>query len=191
LAVEGDYGTLVLTDDSGEVLGGRRKVPMRKEKAPAAASRKESGSRSGKGARVPVDLPAAAEPVFLALRAWRAETAKEQGVPAYVVFHDATLREIATRVPATVEELAGIGGVGEAKLAKYAEGVLATLAECGAAVPAPAAAHPAGAVASAASVPASSAPAASRPARSAAPELDEPPFDLDEMDPPPWDEDWQ
>lgn len=192
LAVEGDYGTLVLTDDSGEVLGGRRTVLMRKEKAPAAASsRKESGSRSGKGARVPVGLPAAAEPVFLALRAWRAETAKEQGVPAYVVFHDATLREIATRVPATVEELAGIGGVGEAKLSKYAEGVLATLAECGPAVPAPAAAHPAEAVEPATSAPDSPAPAASRPARSAAPELDEPPFDLDEMDPPPWDEDWQ
>lgn len=159
---------------------------MRKEKAPAGPSRKESGSRSGKGARVPVDLPAAAEPVFLALRAWRAETAKEQGVPAYVVFHDATLREIATRLPGTVEELGTIGGVGEAKLAKYAEGVLATLADCGAGVPGSAAA-PEGQPAA----PAASAPAPSAPARSAAPEDDEPPFDLDEMDPPPWDDDWQ
>ncbi|MBB4984730.1 DNA helicase RecQ [Streptomyces nymphaeiformis] len=130
LAVEGDYGTLVLTEDSGEVLGGRRQVPMRKEKAPAA-SRKESGGRSGKGARVPVDLPAAAVPVFEALRAWRAATAREQGVPAYVVFHDATLREIATRLPATVQELGTIGGVGEAKLTKYAEGVLEALAQSG------------------------------------------------------------
>ncbi|MFD3761106.1 DNA helicase RecQ, partial [Streptomyces sp. NPDC058622] len=130
LAVEGDYGTLVLTEDSAEVLGGRRSVQMRKEKAPAAPSRKESGSRSGKAARVPVDLPAAAEPVFLALRSWRAATAREQGVPAYVVFHDATLREIATRLPATVEELGTIGGVGEAKLTKYAQGVLDTLAQC-------------------------------------------------------------
>ncbi|KIF03720.1 ATP-dependent DNA helicase RecQ, partial [Streptomyces sp. RSD-27] len=105
LAVEGDYGTLVLTDASGDVLGGRRTVQMRKEKKAPAASRKESGARSGKAARVPVDLPAAAVPVFEALRAWRAATAREQGVPAYVVFHDATLREIATVLPGTVEEL--------------------------------------------------------------------------------------
>ncbi|MDX3538281.1 DNA helicase RecQ [Streptomyces sp. MB09-01] len=180
LAVEGDYGTLVLTDDSGEVLGGRRSVPMRKEKAPAGPAKKESGSRSGKGARVPVDLPAGAEPFFLALRAWRAATAREQGVPAYVVFHDATLREIATRLPATEAELGTIGGVGEAKLAKYAQGVLDTLAECNAAGPAAAAAGPG---------PAAAAPqaASARPVP-VGPADEEPPFDLDEE--PPWD-DWE
>ncbi|WP_030719152.1 DNA helicase RecQ [Streptomyces sp. NRRL F-2580] len=188
LAVEGDYGTLVLTDDSGEVLGGRRSVPMRKEKAPAGPAKKESGSRSGKGARVPVDLPAGAEPFFLALRAWRAATAREQGVPAYVVFHDATLREIATRLPATEAELGTIGGVGEAKLAKYAQGVLDTLAECDAAAPATAPAPvPAAATAGLGLA------AAARPAGSARPVPaglvdEEPPFDLDEE--PPW-EDWQ
>ncbi|MFE9046127.1 DNA helicase RecQ [Streptomyces sp. NPDC007818] len=128
LAVEGDYGTLVLTEASGEVLGGRRQVPMRKEAAKAAAPRKESGGRSGKS-RVPVDLPAAALPVFEALRAWRAATAREQGVPAYVVFHDATLREVATTLPTSVAELGTVGGVGEAKLAKYGEGLLEALAE--------------------------------------------------------------
>lgn len=197
LSVEGEYGTLVLSEGSGEVLGGRRSVLMRKEKAVAAAARKESGSRSGKGARVPVDLPAAAEPVFLALRTWRAATAKEQGVPAYVVFHDATLREIATRLPASAEELGTIGGIGEAKLTKYAEGVLATLAECaapgtaGAGSIAPAA--PAAPAVPAPAAPPSAAP--SRPGRAAAEarpmasDADEPPFDLDEMDPP-WD-DWE
>ncbi|MEU8463936.1 DNA helicase RecQ [Streptomyces sp. NPDC029003] len=191
LAVEGDYGTLVLTDDSGEVLGGRRSVMLRKEKAPAAPARKESGSRSGKAARVPVDLPAEAEPVFLALRAWRAATAREQGVPAYVVFHDATLREIATRLPASVEELATIGGVGEAKLTKYGQGVLDALAECagagagaGAGAPAEAAVAPA-AVASAVTAPAPGAPG---PGRAAA-DADESPFDFDETEPP-WD-DWE
>ncbi|MFG2620801.1 DNA helicase RecQ [Streptomyces sp. NPDC048507] len=188
LAVEGDYGTLVLTDDSGEVLGGRRSVMLRKEKAPAAPARKESGSRSGKAARVPVDLPAEAEPVFLALRAWRAATAREQGVPAYVVFHDATLREIATRLPASVEELATIGGVGEAKLTKYGQGVLDALAEsAGAGGAGAAAAAPAGVPAAAA--PAAAAPAAGPgPARAAA-DSDEPPFDFDETEPP-WD-DWE
>ncbi|MFB7182315.1 DNA helicase RecQ [Streptomyces sp. NPDC056257] len=186
LAVEGDYGTLVLTDDSGEVLGGRRSVPMRKEKAPDGPAKKESGSRSGKGARVPVDLPAGAEPFFLALRAWRAATAREQGVPAYVVFHDATLREIATRLPATEAELGTIGGVGEAKLAKYAQGVLDTLAECNATAPAPAAAT----AGPAAAVPG---PAAEPSAGSARPVPaglvdEEPPYDPDEE--PPWEE-WQ
>ncbi|MFE7948120.1 DNA helicase RecQ [Streptomyces sp. NPDC057426] len=187
LAVEGDYGTLVLTDASGEVLGGRRPVPMRKEKAPAAAARTGSGSRSGKGARVPVDLPAEAAPVFEALRAWRAATAKEQGVPAYVVFHDATLREIATRFPATAAELGTVGGVGEAKLTKYAQGVLDTLAECRAP----------GEAAEAAPSPAPQEPSGSAPSGSARrgpdPEPDlfdeEPPADPDdETDPPPWDE---
>lgn len=194
LAVEGDYGTLVLTEDSGEVLGGRRTVTLRKEKAPAA-SRKESGARSGKGARVPVDLPAAAVPVFEALRAWRAATAREQGVPAYVVFHDATLREIATRLPATVEELGTVGGVGEAKLTKYAEGVLGALAEAGAAAPAAAAASAVGA--GAAQAPGAGAGGAvvpgARPAPvdpAAAPYDEEPPYDLDELDEPPFD-DWR
>ncbi|MEU9702415.1 DNA helicase RecQ [Streptomyces sp. NPDC047981] len=189
LAVEGDYGTLVLTEASGEVLGGRREVPMRKEKAPAASSRtKESGSRAGKGARVPVDLPAEAVPVFEALRAWRAATAREQGVPAYVVFHDATLREIATLSPTTVQELGTVGGVGEAKLAKYAQGVLDTLAESRA--PGAAAAAAPESQPTVASPPA---PAASpRPASPAAPRaaFDEepPPFDPEEE--PPWD-DWE
>ncbi|MFE7553931.1 DNA helicase RecQ [Streptomyces gardneri] len=202
LTVEGDYGTLVLTENSGEVLGGRRTVPMRKEKAPAAAARKESGARSGKSARVPVDLPAAAVPVFEALRAWRGATAREQGVPAYVVFHDATLREIATLFPTTAEQLGTVGGVGEAKLAKYAEGVLAALAECGAPAPGPAqATGPAAAAAPASSAaPARAGSAGRAPAPRAATsgraapyddeppfELDEPPADMDEFEPP-WDE---
>ena len=49
-------------------------------------------------------------------------------MPAYVVFHDATLREIATRRPATLAELGTVSGVGEAKLAKYGDGILAALA---------------------------------------------------------------
>ncbi|WP_128979256.1 DNA helicase RecQ [Streptomyces roseicoloratus] len=189
LAVEGDYGTLVLTDGSGEVLGGRRQVSMRKETAPARSARKESGSgsRSGKGARVPADLPEAAVPVFEALRAWRAATAREQGVPAYVVFHDATLREIATRLPTTVEELGTVGGVGEAKLTKYAEGVLDALAEHTAgAGPSAAPGGPAADSGAAGAGPVSAAvPAPARPAV----QDDEPPFDFDETEPP-WD-DWE
>ncbi|WP_058046724.1 DNA helicase RecQ [Streptomyces roseifaciens] len=131
LAVEGDYGTLVLTEASGEVLGGRREVRLRSEpERPARASAKSGGSGSGSGKRAaPVDLPAEAVPVFEALRAWRAATAKEQGVPAYVIFHDATLREIATAAPASLEALSGVSGVGESKLAKHGEQILELLAE--------------------------------------------------------------
>ncbi|WP_328737942.1 DNA helicase RecQ [Streptomyces bobili] len=143
LAVEGDYGTLVLTDSSGEVLRREREVPLRKEpKKPVTA--KTSGSSSGKGRAkaAAVELPEALLPAFEALRAWRAEQAREQGVPAYVIFHDATLREIATEWPTSVRQLGGISGVGEKKLATYGEGVIGVLASLGEA-PDPAAAAPA------------------------------------------------
>ena len=61
------------------------------------------------------------------LRAWRATTAREQGVPAYVIFHDSTLREIAARRPASLAELGTVSGIGENKLAKYGQQVLDTL----------------------------------------------------------------
>ena len=68
-------------------------------------------------------------PVFERLRAWRGACAKDQGVPAYVIFHDATLREIATRNPDSLAALGTVSGIGENKLAKYGQGVLDTLAE--------------------------------------------------------------
>jgi ATP-dependent DNA helicase RecQ len=123
LAVQGAYQTFALTEASGEVLRGDRRVMMRREPPKAARSR----SRSAR-ADAPA-MPAELAPVFERLRAWRGATAKEQGVPAYVVFHDATLREIATRAPASLAELGTISGIGENKLAKYGEGVLAALAE--------------------------------------------------------------
>ena len=67
-------------------------------------------------------------PAFGVLRKWRLERAKTDGVPAYVVFHDATLAEIAAQAPRTLSELAGIAGVGPAKLDRYGEEVLAQLA---------------------------------------------------------------
>ncbi|WP_432957617.1 DNA helicase RecQ [Micromonospora haikouensis] len=127
LAVEGDYGTLVLTDASAEVLGRRRQVPMRRETVRPPKAR--SAAKARPGAAAVVELPAGAEPVFERLRAWRAATAKEQGVPAYVVFHDATLRQIAADPPSTLDELARVNGVGEAKLARYGEHLLAALSE--------------------------------------------------------------
>jgi ATP-dependent DNA helicase RecQ len=123
LAVEGDYGTLLLTDASAEVLNGRREVPLRREPervAPAAKTAKADTSRRA----APVDLPEEVVPVFEELRAWRAATAKEQGVPAYVIFHDAALREIAATSPSSLAELAAVSGVGENKLRKYGQQIL-------------------------------------------------------------------
>ncbi|GHE87703.1 ATP-dependent DNA helicase RecQ [Streptomyces longispororuber] len=133
LAVEGEYGTLVLTEASAAVLGRQRDVPLRKEpKKPAGSARSTPrGERKAKAVAAAADLPEEATPLFEALRAWRAEQAREQGVPAYVIFHDATLREIAVARPTTVAELGGISGVGEKKLATYGEGVLEVLAEQG------------------------------------------------------------
>jgi ATP-dependent DNA helicase RecQ len=122
LEVEGTYQAYVLTDAGRVVMRGEQEVRLRRDPEKATRTR----TRSAKGPQV--ELPAEAAAVFERLRAWRGATAKEQGVPAYVIFHDATLREIATRTPATLAELGTISGIGEGKLAKYGEGVLATLA---------------------------------------------------------------
>lgn len=124
LGVEGDYGTLVLTEASGEVLGRRREVRMRREPARAAKP-----ARSAKSGGTAVDLPEEAKPLFERLRAWRAATAKELGLPAYVIFHDATLREFANRRPTSLADLAGVSGVGENKLSKYGEQIIEVVAQ--------------------------------------------------------------
>ncbi|MGC4864416.1 DNA helicase RecQ [Micromonospora sp. DT53] len=125
LAVEGDYGTLALTEASADVLGRRRTVTLRREPEKPASSRtsKPRGSST-----VVAELTPAAASLFERLRGWRATTAKEQGVPAYVIFHDATLRQIASDAPSTLADLSRVSGVGENKLAKYGEQILAVLA---------------------------------------------------------------
>ncbi|MER7725596.1 DNA helicase RecQ [Streptomyces sp. NPDC096323] len=129
IAVEGEYGTLTLTEESGAVLGREREVLLRKEPKKPTASRSSSSRSERKGtAAAAADLPETAIPVFEALRAWRGAQAKELGLPAYVIFHDATLREIATVRPSSLGELGGISGLGEKKLATYGEGVLEVLA---------------------------------------------------------------
>jgi ATP-dependent DNA helicase RecQ len=147
LAVEGEYGTLVLTEASGTVLRREREVPLRKE-APKPVGARSSSSRGEKKAKAAVaELAPELVPAFEALRAWRAEQAREQGVPAYVIFHDATLREIATVWPKSVAELGTISGVGEKKLATWGEGVLGVLGALGGAAGAADASGSAGAAA--------------------------------------------
>jgi ATP-dependent DNA helicase RecQ len=121
LAVEGDYGTLVLTDASAQVLRKQRPVMLRREpERPAKAPR-------ARKAEPAASLTADAAAAFERLRAWRAATAKEQGVPAYVIVHDATLREIATTSPSSLAELSKVSGIGETKLARYGQQLLDAL----------------------------------------------------------------
>jgi ATP-dependent DNA helicase RecQ len=136
LAVEGDYGTLVLTDASNEVLFSGRHVALRQDppREPRAARARTGKSRAAApragasdqppGGAADAELSDAAAKMFEELRAWRAAAAREQGVPAYVVFHDNTLRQMAARPPSTLGELAAISGVGEAKLARYGQQIL-------------------------------------------------------------------
>ncbi|MFZ9850365.1 MAG: HRDC domain-containing protein [Vulcanococcus sp.] len=67
------------------------------------------------------------EGLLSALKGWRREQARQQGVPPYVVFHDRTLVELAARRPADLEGLSSVGGIGAAKLERYGEGLLAVL----------------------------------------------------------------
>ncbi len=123
------YSTLELTAGSAEILSGAREVPMRREAPRPARSRRSAGSTGGgRGSRVVEGLDADAADLFERLRAWRAATAKDAGVPAYVVFHDATLREIAVARPAALADLGQISGIGASKLEKFGEGVLAVVA---------------------------------------------------------------
>lgn len=125
LEVDSNHGTLLLTDASAEVLGRRREVRMRRDPRPEGRVRKPA--RSSGTRPEAAQLSDADQEVFERLRAWRASAAKEQGVPAYVVFHDATLRAVASERPADLDALSGISGVGQAKLERYGEGILAAL----------------------------------------------------------------
>ncbi|WP_188534575.1 DNA helicase RecQ [Kocuria dechangensis] len=118
LQVQGGYGVLALTDAAGEVLRGQQEVRLRRE-----TEREPSPRRPRAGAARPV-LDEPQQELFQHLRAWRAATAKEQGVPAYVVFTDATLAAIAQARPGSLEELRGLSGIGAAKLERYGEAVL-------------------------------------------------------------------
>jgi len=121
LMVDGEgYGTFGLTEASRAVLKGERKIMLRrdlerKEKAPRGSSRAKT---------LAVDLPPEALSLFETLRAWRGEVAKNHGVPAYVIFHDATLREIAMARPVSLDELGHISGVGARKLEAYGADIL-------------------------------------------------------------------
>jgi len=118
------HGALRLTADSAAVLKGGRSVALRLDRQPPKGRKR---GHSGAAPTAPADLPEDALQRFEALRTWRAATAREQNVPAYVIFHDRTLREIALRRPSAITELATVPGVGAAKLERYGSQLLEIL----------------------------------------------------------------
>ncbi|RMH92896.1 DNA helicase RecQ [Lysobacter pythonis] len=118
------YGGLRLTAKSAEILKERKPIVLRKE-----PPRKRERERLPRGGGPTTPLTPGQQPHFEALRELRTRLAREQGVPPYVIFHDKTLREIATRQPPTLAALAEIGGIGASKLERYGEAVLAALRE--------------------------------------------------------------
>ncbi|NMG33099.1 DNA helicase RecQ [Azoarcus sp. TTM-91] len=115
------YGALALTDLARPLLRGEAEFLMR-----LVPERDKRRSKRPARIDIPGGIPTT---LFDRLRAWRAETAKERNVPAYVIFHDATLREIAVARPSSRDELAGISGIGDRKLDAYGDAILQVIAE--------------------------------------------------------------
>lgn len=121
-------GSLVPTEHGGLALGGNARDVLKGEAAVLLAlqpRRERAGGRTGRRDRDTVNP--VGDPLFEALRELRRSLAAEAGVPPYVIFHDATLREMALARPASLAALGEVGGVGARKLGAYGEAFLATI----------------------------------------------------------------
>jgi ATP-dependent DNA helicase RecQ len=129
LQAEGEWGTLGLTESSRSVLRGDVPLHLRQAVEPVGRGRRDSrgGARPGAAKTPAVPLDDVGARRFAALKAWRGEVARAHNLPAYVVFHDATLVEMARVRPVDLDDLAGIGGVGAKKLEAYGEEILRVL----------------------------------------------------------------
>nr|WP_274636787.1 DNA helicase RecQ [Microbacterium bovistercoris] len=127
LVAKGEYGTLALGEAAAGVLRGETDVPLRRDVLGRTTRPSSRSARSGAGKASDAVAPAD-RGLFEALRAWRAEQSREQGVPAYVVFNDATLRALAEHRPTSVDQLGGITGIGAKKREAYGEAVVAVIA---------------------------------------------------------------
>ena len=122
LMAQGEYGTLAPGEQAAGVLRGDTPVPLRKDtigRATTTRARKATAADA---------VTADDRPLFEALRVWRAETAREKGFPAYMVFSDATLRALTESRPSALADLEGISGIGAKKRADYGDSVLAVIA---------------------------------------------------------------
>ena len=119
------FNTLQLTDASRAVLKGEVAVRLRQSVSSPGQRKPKRGAAS---APLPATLDADGQSRYLALKSWRAEVAREHNLPAYVIFHDATLLAIAERAPRSLDELQGISGIGAKKLDAYGLEVLRAVA---------------------------------------------------------------
>jgi len=122
LNVQGQvFNTLQLTEGSRAVLRGEISVLLRESVSQKAEKRSRKSQAPGPAA---ANLSQEALVRYINLKAWRAEVAKEHNLPAYVIFHDATLALIASAAPQTLNDLNGISGIGVKKLEAYGQEVL-------------------------------------------------------------------
>jgi ATP-dependent DNA helicase RecQ len=129
VAVDGGaFSTLQLTTQSRSVLKGDVAVLLRESSSVAAEKKSKRSARLGTMVKAPVQLDSDSLMRYSALKAWRAEVAREHNLPAYVIFHDATLAAIAQRAPQSLDDLQGISGIGAKKLEAYAQEVLRVVA---------------------------------------------------------------
>ena len=127
VAVDGGmFNTLRLTDGSRAVLKGEVKVQLRESVATPATRRPRRAATLAPAAR---ELGVDEQVHYINLKAWRAEVARAHNLPAYVIFHDATLAEIAQRQPRSLADLQGINGIGAKKLEAYGADVVRVVAE--------------------------------------------------------------
>jgi ATP-dependent DNA helicase RecQ len=129
ISAEGEFSTLSFTHSSWAVLRGEVPLTMRK---PSEGRRTRGSGRGARGkvARDPLlPLDAHGNAAFSALKAWRADVAREHNLPAYVVFHDATLIEMARTRPQSLAALSAVSGVGAKKLEAYGPEILRVLGE--------------------------------------------------------------
>ncbi len=132
VVAEGEFNTLVLSDSARAVLKGEVQLTLReaREAPPRGRGAKTASGKGGaKAAAAPADLDEAAQLRFAALKAWRAQVAREHNLPAYVVFHDAALADMARIAPSSLGELGQISGVGAKKLQAYGQDILAVLTD--------------------------------------------------------------
>jgi ATP-dependent DNA helicase RecQ len=118
------FNTLQLNAASREVLKGETQVMLRESEAASTRGSKAKRNATTATKISNAALDAEGERRFAALKAWRAEVAREHNLPAYVIFHDATLIAIAQRDPQRLSDLDGISGIGAKKLLAYGEEVL-------------------------------------------------------------------
>ncbi|HLA35713.1 MAG TPA: DNA helicase RecQ [Rhodocyclaceae bacterium] len=116
------FGALKVAETARAVLKGEARFPLRRQTV-----RKSSREKSALTRRLDTPVNPADAPLFDRLRAWRAEEARAQNVPAFVIMHDRTLHELAARRPTSLAELLNVPGIGQSKMERYGQALIQLL----------------------------------------------------------------